>query len=64
MIAQAIIVHAVEHTMGNSLTQWTGATITLFENNHAPDIYGNAISLHPGSENKIAVNFVNITKLP
>ena len=58
-----ITLFIVEHSMGNTLTQWTGATITLFENDHAPNIHGNSIALYPGSENKIAVNLVNLTKL-
>ena len=56
--------YAAASSMGNSLTQWSGASVTLFENNHAPDVHGTSIALHPGTENKIAVGFVNITKLP
>ena len=41
--------------MRNTLTQWTGASITMFKNDLMPDIYGNAVSIHPGSETKIGI---------
>ena len=49
--------------MGNTLTQWTGAMVTLDKPDSSPDIYGKSITLYPGTETKIGVSLVNITKL-
>ena len=49
--------------MGNTLTQWTGAMVTLHKPDSSPDIYGKSITLYPGTETKIGVSLVNITKL-
>ena len=49
--------------MGNTLTQWTGATVTFHGHRKTPDIYGKSISLYPGTETKIGINLINNTKL-
>ena len=41
--------------MRNTLTKWSGASVTLFQNDGAPDIYGRAISVQPGTETKIGL---------
>ena len=42
--------------MRNTLTKWSGASVTLFQNGGSPDIYGKAISIQPGTETKIGIS--------
>ena len=44
-----------DYSMRNTLTQWSGASVTLFANNKAPDIYGKSILVHPGTWTKIGI---------
>ena len=46
---------AGDYAMRNTLTKWSGASVTLFQNGGAPDIYGKAISIQPGTETKIGL---------
>lgn len=50
--------------MKNSLTQWTGASITLHEQDKSPDIYGKSLVIPPGSMVKLAVSREDKLKLP
>ena len=44
-----------DFSMRNTLTQWSGASLTLFPHDKTPDIYGKAIYVYPGTWTKIAL---------
>ena len=46
---------AEDNYMRNGLTDWTGASITLFDNDGTPEMNSNSIPLHPGMVTKIGV---------